>query len=158
MSVSISIQEVFDEILMMMAPLASRKNINIKVENQILPDEIFADKLKFKEIMYNLLSNAIKFTHDYGKVSVVSKKIDTSIQISISDTGIGIPEHLLKDIFNPFTQVDASHKRKYGGTGLGLTLVKQFVEMHNGNVQLTSEEGKGSTFTLTIANQKPCES
>jgi PAS domain S-box-containing protein len=153
-----SIQEVFDEILTMMAPLASRKNINIKVENQILPDEIFADKLKFKEIMYNLLSNAIKFTHDHGKVSVISKKIDTSIQISISDTGIGIPEHLLKDIFNPFTQVDASHKRKYGGTGLGLTLVKQFVEMHNGNVQLISEEGKGSTFTFTIANQKPCES
>ncbi|WP_292466015.1 PAS domain S-box protein [Methanolobus sp.] len=153
-----SVQEVFDEIFTMMAPLASKKNINIEVENQIRPDEIFADKLKFKEIMYNLLSNAIKFTQDHGKIDVISKRIDSSIQISVSDTGIGIPGHLLKDIFDPFTQADASHKRKHGGTGLGLALVKQFVEMHKGDIQVISKEGKGSTFTFTIADQKPCKS
>ncbi|MBN2109473.1 MAG: HAMP domain-containing histidine kinase [Methanosarcinaceae archaeon] len=148
-----SVKEAFDKIVIQIAPMASGKNISITVDNNIQADEIFADKLKFKQIIYNLLSNAIKFTQDDGKVFVTATKNDNKVQISVSDTGIGIPEQRLKDIFTPFTQVDGSNKRIYGGTGLGLSLVRRFVEMHRGNIRVKSEEGKGSTFTFTIADQ-----
>ena len=138
-------------------PLTSRKNINVVIENEIQNGEMFADRQKFKQIMYNLLSNAIKFTPDNGKISVTAKKIDDYIQISVSDTGIGIPDDCLKEIFNPFSQADASKNRIYGGTGLGLALVKRFVEMHEGDIEVESEEGKGSTFTFTIAGQDHCQ-
>jgi PAS domain S-box-containing protein len=147
-----SVMEVFNEVLTQITPIASKKNISITIENEIQLVEMFADRLKFKQIMYNLLSNAIKFTHDNGKASIIVKKIGNNTQISVSDTGIGIPEHMLQDVFTPFTQIDSSNKRKYGGTGLGLSIVKQFVEMHNGEIWLESEEGKGSTFIFTIAN------
>ncbi len=148
-----SIKELFDELVTQMTPMASRKNIVITIDNKIQPDEIFADKLKFKQIMYNLLSNALKFTPDDGKVFVNAIKNDNEVQISVSDTGIGIPEQNLKDIFTPFKQADESNKRMYSGTGLGLSIVKRFVEMHKGNIWVKSEEGKGSTFTFTIIDQ-----
>lgn len=144
------VKEVFDEILTMMSLMASKKNIDIRINNEIPFEKIFADRVKFKQIMYNLLSNAIKFTHDNGMVSVIAEKSETAIEISVSDTGIGIPKDRLKDIFNPFTQVDSSNTRKYGGTGLGLAIVKQLVEMHKGIIWVESEEGKGSTFVFTI--------
>jgi signal transduction histidine kinase len=100
--------------------------------------------------MLNLLSNAIKFTPANGKVSVTATKEGSEIKISVSDTGIGISEDMHESIFSPFTQVDSSNKREYGGTGLGLALVKQFVEMHSGNIWLESNEGEGSTFVFTI--------
>jgi signal transduction histidine kinase len=118
---------------------------------------IHADKAKLRQILYNLLTNAIKFTPENGEVSVSIDKTDNGIQVSVKDTGIGIPAEMQEEIFSPFTQVDASSKRRYGGTGLGLALVKKFVEMHNGKVWLESEEGKGSTFTFTIENQKKNE-
>ena len=145
-----SVKEILDKLVNQMTPMASEKNISITVDNKIQPDEIVADILKFKQIMYNLLSNAIKFTPDKGKVSVTAIKIDNEVQISVSDTGVGIPEQWLEHIFTPFVQVNGSHTRRYGGTGLGLSIVKHFVEMHKGNIWVTSEEGKGSTFTFTI--------
>lgn len=151
---SFSVSNVFDEILTLMTPMASKKSIRIRIDNEIQTDEICVDKQKFIQIMYNLLSNAIKFTPENGKVSVAISEIDGKVQVSVTDTGIGIPEHRLKDIFRPFTQVDESNKRRHGGTGLGLTIVKQFVEMHKGDIRVKSEEGKGSTFTFTISKMK----
>ncbi|WP_321420546.1 PAS domain S-box protein [uncultured Methanomethylovorans sp.] len=148
-----SLSETFEEMLTLMSPIAIRKKIDLTLENSARSTEIFADKLKFKQIMYNLLSNAIKFTPDNGRVSVVAKQMDNIIQISVSDTGIGIPSHKLEEIFDPFTQVDSSTIRKYGGTGLGLALVKKFVELHKGKIWVESEEGKGSTFTFTLVEQ-----
>ncbi|MDN5310646.1 MAG: hypothetical protein PWP14_2040 [Methanolobus sp.] len=150
---NISIKELLDEIVTQMTPMASRKNISIRIDNETPNDYIFADRLKFKQIMYNLLSNAIKFTPDNGIVTVNATNNSNGIQISVTDTGIGIPEDKLNNIFVPFMQVDESNKRRHGGTGLGLSLVKQYVEMHNGNVWVKSEEGKGSTFKFTIVNQ-----
>ncbi|WMW22789.1 PAS domain S-box protein [Methanolobus mangrovi] len=147
------ISNTLNEIQAFMHPMAGKKNIDLKIINEIKDVEIFADRVKFKQIMFNLLSNAIKFTPDNGKVSVFATNTEDDIQVSVSDTGIGIPLNLQQDIFNPFTQVDSSNKRRYGGTGLGLALVKQFVELHNGKIWLESEEGKGSTFSFTIKNQ-----
>lgn len=151
-----SAAEMFNEVLTMMVPMASKKNISIIVDNKAWTDELFADRLKIKQILYNLLSNAIKFTPDHGKVFVIAEKKDKEVRISVSDSGIGIPQNMQDSIFNPFTQVDASNRRVYGGTGLGLALVKQFVEMHKGSIWVESEEGKGSTFTFTIADQDQC--
>ncbi|TQD29208.1 PAS domain-containing protein [Methanolobus vulcani] len=144
------VKEVFDEILPIMTQMASKKNIDISVNNEIPFETIFADRVRVKRIMYNLLSNAIKFSPDNRIVSVIVDKSDSTIKVSVSDMGIGIPKDRLKDIFNPFTQVDSSDTRKYGGTGLGLAIVKQLVELHKGIIWVESEEGKGSTFSFTL--------
>ena len=149
-----SVAELIEEVQKSLYPLAVRKGIEISMMNDSKEFEIFADKLKVKQIMYNLLNNAIKFTPDNGSISVITKRDDKNIEISISDTGIGIPANMHEDIFDPFVQVDASNKRKYGGTGLGLALTRRFVEMHNGKIRVESEPGKGSTFTFTLMDQK----
>jgi PAS domain S-box-containing protein len=152
-----SLKALFDEINILVSPMASKKNVSIRIENQIDSDTIFADKTKLMQIMLNLLGNAIKFSQDYGNIVIIAEKSNDEIRISVSDSGIGIPESRLVDIFDPFVQVDSSNKRKYGGTGLGLTLVKRYVEMHKGNIWVKSEEGKGSTFTFTIKDQAKYE-
>jgi PAS domain S-box-containing protein len=145
-----SISDLLGDIRESISPMALKKNIDLEITNHIESQEISADKMKLKQILLNLLSNAIKFTPDNGKVSVTAIKEDSEIKISVSDTGIGIPEDMHESIFSPFTQVDSSNKREYGGTGLGLALVKQFVEMHNGSIWLESNEGEGSIFVFTI--------
>ncbi|WP_340818451.1 PAS domain S-box protein [Methanolobus sp. WCC4] len=142
--------EVLNEVRESVLPLAQKKNITIRIPENHNNGEIIADRLKLQQIMLNLLSNAIKFTPDNGEVSISLSKKNDKTEFSVADTGIGIPKDKQEDIFNPFTQVDASFKRKYEGTGLGLALVRQFVEMHGGEIWLESEEGKGSTFTFTI--------
>jgi PAS domain S-box-containing protein len=149
-----SVAELIDEVQKSLYPLAIRKSIEVSINNNNKDTELFADRLKFKQIMYNLLNNAIKFTPDNGMISVVVKRTGKTIEVSVSDTGIGIPAYMQEKIFDPFVQVDASSKRKYGGTGLGLALTKRFVEMHNGKLWVESEEDKGSTFTFTLMDQK----
>jgi PAS domain S-box-containing protein len=148
------VSELINETLESMKLISGKKNIKIKLINNVNNGTIHADKVKFQQILYNLLSNAIKFTPDNGEVSVSIEKTQKGIQVSVKDTGIGIVSEMQDEIFSAFSQVDASSKRRYGGTGLGLALVKQFVEMHNGKVWLESEEGKGSTFSFTIEDQK----
>lgn len=108
------------------------------------------DKIKLKQILYNLVNNALKFTPDNGHIAVVAKKSGDTIRISVRDTGIGIPEDKQKIIFEPFKQVDSSLSRTYSGTGLGLTIVKNLVEMHGGEIKVESEATKGSTFTIIL--------
>ncbi|WP_370574286.1 PAS domain-containing sensor histidine kinase [Methanomethylovorans sp.] len=151
------VSKLIDEVQKSLYPLAVRKGIEVSISNNNKEHEIFADKLKLKQIMYNLLNNAIKFTPDNGLISVVVKRAGNTIEVSVSDTGIGIPVHMREEIFDPFVQVDASSKRKYGGTGLGLALTKRFVEMHNGKIWVESEEGKGSTFIFTLKDQNHIE-
>ncbi len=155
-----SLKQVIEDVTSLMSPIASKKNIDVEINNSIKEDHIIADRLKFKQIMINLLSNAIKFTPDAGKVSVNIERSDHEFFISVSDNGIGIPKNMLNNIFNPFMQVDSSNKRRYAGTGLGLSLVKEFVEMHDGRVWVESEEGEGSSFTFTIpvSHDEPLES
>jgi PAS domain S-box-containing protein len=148
-----SVSKLFGEVQRSLYPLSLRKSIEIDIKDDVQDSDIFADKLKLKQIMYNLLSNAIKFTPDNGKVTVVARRADNILEVSVSDTGIGIPVQRLEEIFDPFMQVDASNKRRYGGTGLGLALARRFVEMHDGKIWVESEEGKGSTFTFTIMDQ-----
>ncbi|MDW7731100.1 MAG: ATP-binding protein [Methanolobus sp.] len=142
--------ELFGEVLQSMEPLAKNKDIDLFMPTQIPDCEINADKLKIRQVMYNLLSNAIKFTPSGGSVKVVADCNSTGISVSVKDSGIGISELQQKELFKPFRQLDPNTNRKYEGTGLGLVLVKNFVEMHGGRIWVQSSPGKGSTFTFVI--------
>lgn len=144
-----SVSEVFNDTRAVTSALALKKDISVKynVDSEIL---VYADRVRFKQIIYNLVSNAIKFTPDRGSVIVSALKTEDSVRISVSDTGIGISEENQKLLFQPFRQIDASINRHYEGTGLGLALVKKFVNLHGGRVWVESEPGKGSTFEFEL--------
>ncbi len=132
---------------------ASKHNIQLRffAEPELKNLTIEADETKFKQILYNLLSNAAKFTPDNGLITVSLVKKNGSIQISVADTGMGIePEHQEK-IFEPFYQVKGEHQNKVAGTGLGMSLSRQLVELHGGEIWLESDgKGKGSTFIFSL--------
>ena len=121
-----------------------------------LPEIITADERGFKQILYNLLFNAVKFTPDGGEVHLEAtlKSRPTGkkfIEVSVTDTGIGIRSEDLERIFEPFEQVDSSLDKRYQGTGLGLSLTKNLVKLHGGIIAAWSAgDGKGSIFTFTI--------
>ena len=125
-----------------------RLDIDDKLESEFLTDET-----RLNQIFSNLLSNAIKFTHT-GSITLGARKVSSSskkslIQFMVQDTGIGIPGHKQQEVFDSFTQADTDTTRKYGGTGLGLAISKKLVNLFSGELQLQSEEGKGSTFYFT---------
>lgn len=120
---------------------------------------LLGDPVRLNQILINLISNAMKFTHS-GSIQVrcsrerVQKNM-TWIKVEVADTGVGIPQEKLNTIFESFSQADASVTRKYGGTGLGLTIAKQLVELQNGSISVVSEENVGSTFTVCIPYERP---
>jgi signal transduction histidine kinase len=108
-----------------------------------------ADERKVRQVVLNLLSNAIKFTPEGGRIDVGAVAKDAFVEISITDTGIGIAPEDQEKVFEEFRQVGTAAK-KVEGTGLGLTLCRKFVELHGGRIWVNSQEGVGSTFTFTI--------
>ena len=118
---------------------------------------ISGDGRKLKQAIYNLLSNAVKFTPDQGKVGVDARLDDDRIRVCVWDTGIGIPPEDQEKVFGEFEQSDISLTRKYEGTGLGLALVKRFVEQHGGGIWLESKVGEGSRFCFTLPLKPPEE-
>ena len=135
--------------------VARQKEIEIIVSyDEALPDYLMGDPMRLKQIIYNLIGNAVKFTES-GEIvlkaeTFVAADGGVQVRISVSDTGIGIPPSRLDAIFMSFTQVDMSTTRRYGGTGLGLTICKELVDLMGGSIQVESELGKGATFTLEI--------
>ena len=126
-------------------------NKNIAIENECIEDEIvFADDSLTKTILRNLLTNAIKFTHPNGKVIVSTQKKEDYLEISVTDTGIGINPKNLDKIFRIDSKFTSLGTDKEKGTGLGLILCKEFVELQDGNIRVESELGKGSKFTFTL--------
>ncbi|MDW7733065.1 MAG: ATP-binding protein [Methanolobus sp.] len=143
-----STSETFEEVGNIIKALALKKGIYLEFSIDKNIPAIYADKLRFKQIIYNLVSNAIKFTPEGGKVDVFAKKAGNVVRVTISDTGIGISEEDQERLFQPFEQVKTINMHE--GTGLGLSLVKKYVEMHNGNVRVESEPGKGSSFIFEL--------
>jgi signal transduction histidine kinase len=129
---------------------AQRHNIGLKLDVDKSLGAFRADERKFKQIMLNLLSNAVKFTPEGGKVSVAAKSNGAGLEVSVSDTGVGIATEDQQAVFEEFRQVGRDYTRKAEGTGLGLALTKRFVELHGGEIRLQSAPGQGSTFTFTI--------
>lgn len=145
-----SMHTLTDIILSLSQPLVADKPIELL--NQIDPEIIAveADENRVQQIMYNLIGNAIKFT-DRGQITVSAEQQgDSMLAITVSDTGIGIPPQYREKIFASFEQVEGSAERQYSGTGLGLAVSKQLVELHGGKISVESDEGKGSRFTFTL--------
>jgi len=130
-------------------PAAAKKGIELRW--QLPPDlgVITADQIRLKQILFNLLSNAVKFT-DSGSVRVSAQVEENNLHLLVADTGIGIRPEDRSRIFVEFSQVDASHGRKYEGTGLGLSLSKRLAEAHGGSIWFDSEIGKGSVFHVLL--------
>ncbi|WP_417392814.1 ATP-binding protein [Gimesia sp.] len=127
--------------------------LNFRIDGPI-PETISSDPTRLRQILINMIGNAIKFT-ETGSVSVVTRLIDqpgqpARLQFDVIDSGIGIDKASIDSLFKPFTQADGSMTRKFGGTGLGLTISKRLTELLGGEITVTSEPGKGSTFSISI--------
>ncbi|MEA1870552.1 MAG: response regulator [Euryarchaeota archaeon] len=144
------VSDAINEVRTLTASIAAKQSVVLGVSVDESLTTIHADEGKFKQILYNLLSNAIKFTPEGGSVTVDARRQGDMAEISVTDTGIGISKEDQKNLFQPFMQADASTSREYGGTGLGLSLVRKFTELHGGTVRIESEPGEGSTFTFTM--------
>ena len=129
---------------------ATRHGINLDVIVDDRLGDFVGDERKIKQILLNLLSNAVKFTPEGGRIGIVARQADGTVEISVSDTGIGIAPEDQPKIFEEFRQVGSDNAKKIEGTGLGLTLAKKFVELHGGKILVTSEVGKGSTFSFSL--------
>ena len=129
---------------------ATNHGITLEVNVDERLGDIVGDERKIKQILLNLLSNAVKFTPEGGRITINARPINGSVEISVTDTGIGIAEEDQPKVFEEFRQVGSDNAKKIEGTGLGLTLAKKFVELHGGRIWVESELGKGSTFVFTL--------
>ena len=148
---SCSVRELTSSLETVMRQKAMEKNIDFAVilDNKV-PEQIKTDPTRLRQCLYNLVTNAIKFTHE-GQVNItVDIESVNCIRLCVQDTGIGIPEDKLSEIFDPFKQADASTTREYGGTGLGLAITKKLVSLLNGEIKIESEVGHGSRFTILL--------
>jgi PAS domain S-box-containing protein len=154
-SVEFDLRELVDEVADLLAPRARQKGLRIDRRfPQNLPDRYEGDPVRVRQVLSNLVGNAVKFTHA-GAVTIEARAVslaDTSakVRISVSDTGIGIPESMRETIFESFTQADGGINRRYGGTGLGLTICRRLVSLMGGSIGLKSEVGRGSTFWFEV--------
>src|SRR5919199_1173879 len=145
----IGMREITDVVLTLSRPLIGSKNLNLinKIDSNI--PSVDADENRLQQILYNLVGNAIKFTES-GIVEVSAAVVNKELEITVADTGIGIRVDKLDRIFESFEQADGSISREYGGAGLGLTVTKELVQLHGGNIRVESIPGIGSRFTFTL--------
>ncbi|MBP0027387.1 SpoIIE family protein phosphatase [Roseofilum sp. Guam] len=150
----VDLHSIVEIVLTLSKPLVAQKDVKLinNIPKDYPPAE--ADENRLQQIFYNLVGNAIKFTES-GIVEVSAEALKSSshnseIAVSVSDSGIGIPEDKLEKIFESFEQADGSTEREYGGTGLGLAITKQLVELHQGKICVSSQVNKGSKFTFTL--------
>jgi len=152
-NIEFDLDALLKDVLDLQIPRADAKNIALRLErSENLPRWGRGDSLRIRQILLNLLDNAIKFTHT-GEVRLSVSHVNGAsdqLQFSVSDTGIGMNEETQSRVFQAFAQADGSVSRKYGGTGLGLTICRQLAELMGGQLSLSSQSGKGSTFQLNL--------
>jgi signal transduction histidine kinase len=147
---SVSLAEVATTVLESAEAAATKADIVLKAEIPETLPLVWADRSYLEQVFDNILGNAIKFSPDGGKITVCIKEEGEYLRVAVSDTGIGIPSDQLERIFERFYQVNGSPTRRFGGTGLGLALVKKTIEAHGGEVWAESQEGQGSTFFFIL--------
>jgi two-component system cell cycle sensor histidine kinase PleC len=164
--VNCNLVQFLKEITESAAPFAQQKNLTLEFhsESEEITAAIYVDKME--RIILNLLSNAIKFTPEQGRIDVSVSEHNGMINISVKDTGTGIPKKMHKKIFEKYQRVNSGISEKVSGSGIGLAIVKSFVELHGGNIKLKSSAGKGSEFIISFkakpgaqtktANNKQC--
>ncbi|MCL7410569.1 MAG: ATP-binding protein [Methanosarcinaceae archaeon] len=146
----IQIVDIIKQAVADVHPIIEKKGLTIITD---MPDElpkVNGDTDRLTEVIINLIDNAVKFTPKGGEITITACEKPEIIHITVKDTGVGIPKDATSKLFERFYQVDASSTRRYGGTGLGLYIVKSIVEMHNGQIWVESEEGNGTTFHILL--------
>ena len=138
--------------LRMIKQLAQKKSLDVSLEIDTSVSTIWADDRRLKQMLVNLLSNAVKFTPENGRIGlrIEGQPDDNKVTFTVWDTGIGIKESDFQHLFQPFVQLDAGLARESSGTGLGLALVAQMARLHGGSVNVQSERGRGSRFTIVL--------
>jgi PAS domain S-box-containing protein len=147
----VNLAPLIEKTMDVVRPAADAKSIALEAILDREADQITGDPDRLQQVVWNLLSNAVKFTSEGGRVEVRLGRVDPYIQISVRDTGCGISPEFMPYLFERYRQADASAARRKGGLGLGLSLVRQLVEMHGGGVTAESDgEGKGATFIIKL--------
>jgi two-component system phosphate regulon sensor histidine kinase PhoR len=146
----VNIRQITTRVLRGLKKQAEKKGMDISVD---VPDQIpdaRGDETRISQVILNLVDNAIKYNREKGKVLITAKELKDDIEVSVEDTGMGIPEEDIPRIFERFYRVDKARSRELGGTGLGLSIVKHIVQAHSGSVRLETELGRGSRFIFTL--------
>jgi len=152
--IEFNVNSIIENIISAMSMVMNEKSLIFRViTSSSVPKKMFGDPLRISQVLLNICSNASKFT-DAGSVQIyfdyITMNNDSCFEITVKDTGIGLGKEKVNHIFKSFTQADGTTSRKYGGTGLGLAIVKQLVELMHGNVSVSSEEGQGSVFKISL--------
>ncbi len=142
----VSLKDTAREVVDSLQPLLDEKNIPVRI-SVAGDDTIVADPLAVRRIFNNLVGNAIKFTYE-GEITLSLAGLDEVVRCDVSDTGIGIDPEFIPHVFDEFAQESTGRSRTHGGTGLGLAISKRLIESQGGTIQVVSEKGKGSTFTI----------
>jgi len=149
---SLDIAQVLVQVKAKFQALLEQNKIDLQVEIGPEAEYLFADRFRIEQMFINLINNAIRYTAG-GKIEIISRRTEVGIELCISDTGRGIPEQDLPFIFERFYRADKSRNRESGGTGIGLSIVKNIVDAHNGKISVISEEGKGTTFKMIFPSK-----
>jgi len=147
---NITLSSVIDSLRSEIMPILAKRKQSLEVEVEEEIPLVYADKAKVRRVLINLLSNSTKFTPDGGQLKIKVVTEGNRCRVSAIDNGIGIRRGDQEKIFEPFCQMDNPLDREAGGTGLGLTIAKQIIERHGGQIWVESEYGKGSRFTFTL--------
>lgn len=144
-------RQAVEEVCSVLKPLVEQKHLRLKTHTDHRLETVQLDQLRFKQILFNLLSNAVKFTDASGHIDIrVAPQGDRMFVLRVSDSGIGIPRIDLPKLFREFEQLDAGPGRRFQGSGLGLSLTRKLVQLHHGSIEVDSEVGKGTTFTILL--------
>jgi PAS domain S-box-containing protein len=148
---SVELAKIIEAALDSIRPAADAKDIQLQARLELRGSLVSGDPSRLQQIVWNLLSNAVKFTPKNGRVEVSLERIHSHLQITVSDSGVGINPEFLPFVFDRFSQANTTSERKYGGLGLGLAIVRHLVELHGGTVRADSPgEGRGAKFTVTL--------
>jgi hypothetical protein len=150
---SFDLRSSVDKIAGLVTPLADKKNIELQIELPDIPVTITTDQRRLEQVILNLLNNAIKFT-EIGHIGVTLRSEEENLLLSFTDTGIGIQQQDLANLFQPFHQIDSGLTRKREGTGLGLSICKKILDLMGGSIEVQSRWGLGSTFVVRIPRQQ----
>jgi Signal transduction histidine kinase len=148
----VAIHELLESVASMAEPLAAAKGLSFSLGDTPTDLKLKTDPMKLRQVLLNLISNAVKYT-ETGSITLDSEAIDGTVNFFVKDTGVGVGHEHLEKIFEPFWQVEQTTTRRSGGTGLGLAVTRQFVDLLGGRISVDSELGKGSAFQVSLPVQ-----